>query len=73
LKFYKFFIFDFIPWDMDLGSWEMILETLNLWTWAVGLALDVAGAVGSSTTTTVVVLVDDDVVVNDVVVVDVVH
>jgi hypothetical protein len=70
LKFFKLFIFDFRPWNMDLGSWDMRLATLNLGTLALALSLVMAVAVGSSTTTTTVVLVvDDDVVVND----DVVH
>jgi hypothetical protein len=42
LKFFKFFIFDFRPWGMDLGAWDMRLATLNLGTWVVALALAVA-------------------------------
>jgi hypothetical protein len=73
LKFFKFFIFYFTPWDMDLGDWDMRLATLNLGTWAVTLAFAVAVGSSTTTTTTVVVVVDDDVGVNDMVVDDVLH
>jgi hypothetical protein len=42
LKFLKFFIFDFRPWDLDLGAWDMRLATFELVIWAVALALALA-------------------------------